>query len=125
MKYYIGIDLGTSSTKLLLMDEATGGLDVVFRREFYYLLQEAVENELVSVIISTHVTEDLDKVADYAAFIEGGKIKFYESKEVLCERYRAYMRRLHGEAAGKGNVKLEDVIYYYDDIIDGEEAAKA
>jgi ABC-2 type transport system ATP-binding protein len=124
MKFQLAFALA-HSPKLLLMDEATGGLDVVFRREFYYLLQEAVEKEMVSVIISTHVTEDLDKVADYVAFIEGGKMKFYESKEALSEMYREHMRRLYGEAAGKGTVKLEDVIYNYDDIMEGKEAAKA
>ena len=124
MKFQLAFALA-HSPKLLLMDEATGGLDVVFRREFYYLLQEAVEKELVSVIISTHVTEDLDKVADYVVFIEGGKMKFYESKETLSEMYREHMCRLHGEAAGKGTVKLEDVIYNYDDIMAGKEAAKA
>ena len=122
MKFQLAFALA-HSPKLLLMDEATGGLDVVFRREFYYLLQEAVEKELVSVIISTHVTEDLDKVADYVAFIEGGQMKFYESKEALCEMYREYMQKLHGEAAGKGNVKLEDIIYNYDKIKEKREAA--
>jgi len=76
---------------------------------------------MVSVIISTHVTEDLDKVADYVAFMEGGKMKFYETKETLCELYQKYMRKLHGEAAGKGTVKLEDIIYNYDDILAGKE----
>jgi len=120
MKFQLAFALA-HSPKLLLMDEATGGLDVVFRREFYYLLQEAVEKEMVSVIISTHVTEDLDKVADYVAFMEGGKMKFYETKETLCELYQKYMRKLHGEAAGKGTVKLEDIIYNYDDILAGKE----
>ena len=124
MKFQLAFALA-HSPKLLLMDEATGGLDVVFRREFYYLLQEAVEKEMVSVIISTHVTEDLDKVAYYVAFIEGGKMKFYESKEELCEKYRDYMRQLHGEAAGRGTVKLEDVIYNYDKMQERKEAAKA
>ena len=122
MKFQLAFALA-HSPKLLLMDEATGGLDVVFRREFYYLLQEAVEKEMVSVIISTHVTEDLDKIADYVAFMEGGKMKFYESKEELCEMYQNHMRCLHGEAAGKGTVKLEDIIYNYDMIIAGKEAA--
>ncbi len=124
MKFQLAFALA-HSPKLLLMDEATGGLDVVFRREFYYLLQDAVEKELVSVIISTHVTEDLDKVADYVAFIEGGRMKFYESKETLCELYHEYMRGLHGEAAGRGTVKLEDVIYNYDKMMERKEAAKA
>lgn len=121
MKFQLAFALAYEP-KLLLMDEATGGLDVVFRREFYYLLQEAVEKELVSVIIATHVTEDLDKVADYVAFIEHGRMKFYESKEELYENYSKYMRNLHGESAGRGTVKLEDVIYHYDDMMKGKEA---
>ena len=88
------------------------------------MLQEAVEQELVSVIISTHVTEDLDKIADYVAFIEGGRMKFYESKEELNERYRSYLREIHGENAGNGTVKLEDVIYNYDKIKERKEAAE-
>lgn len=123
MKFQLAFALA-HEPKLLLMDEATGGLDVVFRREFYYLLQEAVEKEMVSVVISTHVTEDLDKVADYVAFMEGGRMKFYETKEDLCERYREYMQNLHGEAAGRGTVKLEDIIYNYDKMLAGKEAAK-
>lgn len=123
MKFQLAFALA-HGPKLLLMDEATGGLDVVFRREFYYLLQEAVEQELVSVIIATHVTEDLDKVADYVAFMEAGRMKFYESKEELCEKYRAYMRKQHGEAAGQGTVRLEDVIYNYDNMMERKEAAR-
>ena len=115
MKFQLAFALA-HKPKLLLMDEATGGLDVVFRKEFYYLLQEAVEQELVSAIISTHVTEDLDKVADYVAFLEKGKLKFCESKETLYEQYRDYLREIHGEQAGYGSVRLEDVIYNYDNI---------
>lgn len=115
MKFQLAFAL-SYGPKLLLMDEATGGLDVVFRREFYYLLQEAVEQEMVSVIISTHVTEDLDKVADYVAFIENGRMKFYESKEELQESYRTYRKKQFGEAAGQGTAHLEDIIYHYDEI---------
>ena len=124
MKFQLAFALA-HEPKLLLMDEATGGLDVVFRREFYYLLQEAVEKEMVSVIIATHVTEDLDKVADYVAFLDHGRMRFYESKEELYENYKKYMRRLHGENAGRGTVKLEDVIYNYDNMMTGEEAVRA
>lgn len=122
MKFQLAFALA-HSPKLLLMDEATGGLDVVFRKEFYYMLQEAVEQEMVSVIISTHVTEDLDKVADYVAFMERGRMKFYESKESLNEMYRDYMKELHGDTAGNGTVKLEDVIYNYDKMKARKEAA--
>lgn len=116
MKFQLAFALAYSP-KLLLMDEATGGLDVVFRKEFFYLLQEAVEQEMLSVIISTHVTEDLDKVADYVAFLDKGRLKFFASKEELQENYRTYQKKLYGEAAGQGTVRLEDIIYRYDEMM--------
>lgn len=115
MKFQLAFALA-HKPKLLLMDEATGGLDVVFRREFYYLLQEAVEQEMVSVIIATHVTEDLDKVADYVAFIDSGTIKFFESKEALYEKYLVYRKKKYNESVGQGNIRLEDVIYHYGEL---------
>lgn len=116
MKFQLAFALA-HKPKLLLMDEATGGLDVVFRREFFYLLQEAVEKEMVSVIISTHVTEDLDKIADYIACIDHGKLKFYQTKEDLYEKYIAWQKQCgrRDEAYLKdGSPKLEDIIYEYD-----------
>lgn len=73
--------------KLLILDEPTGGLDPVFRREFLRLLQEIVEAENVSVIISTHITRDLDKVADYIALIDDGELVFYQTKESIMDTY--------------------------------------
>lgn len=119
MKFQLAFAL-SHEPKLLLMDEATGGLDVVFRREFFYMLQEAVEEQMLSVIIATHVTEDLDKVADYVAFLEDGNMKFFEAKEDLNQRYSAYLESVHGVKAGEGNHKLEDMIYHYSRINRGD-----
>lgn len=57
---------------LLILDEPDSGLDVTFRREFWYLLQEAVEKKMISVIISSHHTEELEKIADYIGYMEDG-----------------------------------------------------
>lgn len=67
--------------RLLLLDEPTSGLDVSFRREFLYMVQEAVEKELVSVIIATHLLEDLDRVADYIGVMEQGRMTAFKSRE--------------------------------------------
>lgn len=72
--------------ELLLLDEPTGGLDPVVRREFLYVLQSELVDERMSIIFSTHITEDLDKVADYVAMMEKGRLLFFETKDELLER---------------------------------------
>ena len=62
--------------ELLLLDEPTSGLDVAFRREFLYMLQEAVEKEMVSVIISTHLTGELERIADFIGVMDDGTLSF-------------------------------------------------
>lgn len=74
--------------ELLLMDEPTGGLDPVIRKEFLTVMQEALEGERLGVIFSTHITEDLDKVADYVMMLENGNMLFYKTKEELWEEFR-------------------------------------
>lgn len=74
---------------LLILDEPTAGLDVVFRKQFLYMVQEMVAEQMVSVIISTHLTEDLDKVADYIAYIDNGELMFMRDKNELLEAYKS------------------------------------
>ena len=59
--------------KLLILDEPTAGLDPIIRKDILKLLQEAIEDGNRSVIISTHITSDLDGIADYITFINKGK----------------------------------------------------
>lgn len=75
------------SPRLLILDEPTSGLDPVFRRSFLKILQDVVNKEMLSVIISTHLTTDLDKVADYVMLLDEGEIVFYEDKETLSDKY--------------------------------------
>lgn len=75
------------SPRLLILDEPTGGLDPVFRKEFLKILQEVVSGEMISIIISTHLTADLDKVADYVMMLDNGKMVFYKDKETLSDEY--------------------------------------
>lgn len=71
---------------LLLLDEPTSGLDVSFRREFLHMVQEAVEKEMVSVIIATHLLEDLDRVADYMGVMEQGRMTAFKSRDEWEEK---------------------------------------
>ena len=75
------------SPKLLILDEPTGGLDPVFRRNFLKILQDVVNEEMVSAIISTHLTTDLDKIADYVMLLDDGEMVFFEDKENLMDKY--------------------------------------
>ena len=74
--------------KLLILDEPTSGLDPVARDELMELLLKFVSDENNSVLFSTHITSDLEKVADFITFIIGGKIEFTGERDELLERYR-------------------------------------
>ena len=69
------------------MDEPTSGLDPVFRREMLDLLADIMQDEQNSIIFSTHITTDLDRIADYIAFVNNGKLIFNETKDEVIERY--------------------------------------
>lgn len=69
--------------KFYLLDEPTAGLDPVFRKDFLYLLQDIIATDNVSILISTQITSDLDKVADYIAFLENGTLKFFADRESM------------------------------------------
>lgn len=72
---------------LIIMDEPTAGLDPVFRREMLDILHYIMEDENKGIFFSTHITSDLDKIADYITFIDSGKIIFSKSKEEIDDTY--------------------------------------
>lgn len=74
--------------ELLLLDEPTSGLDVAFRREFLYMLQEAVEKQMVSVIISTHLTDELERIADFIGVMEDGMLSFKDVSDVTGDEHK-------------------------------------
>lgn len=74
--------------KLLVMDEPAGSFDPEFRSEFFGVLKEFIADGTKSVIISTHLTEDIDKMADYITYLEKGKCLFSTDVESMRESYR-------------------------------------
>lgn len=74
-------------TKLLVLDEATNGLDPVMRTEVLRLLQEYVMDGERSVIFSTHILSDLEHIADYIYFIHEGRTVLYDAKDELIESF--------------------------------------
>ncbi|NLO08842.1 MAG: ABC transporter ATP-binding protein [Clostridiales bacterium] len=73
--------------RLLIMDEPTGGMDPVFRRDFLNILQGLVCDSNTAVLFSTHITADLDKVADFITMLDEGKQVFAMTKEELIDNY--------------------------------------
>lgn len=74
--------------KLYIFDEPSAGLDPVFRKELVDLVFDLTYDGKKSVIFSTHLTDELDRIADYILFLEDGKQKLYEQKEELVSRYK-------------------------------------
>lgn len=72
---------------LLIMDEPTSGLDPMIRKQLLEIMREFVSEEGKSVFFSTHITADLDKVADQIIMIHQGKILFDENKENLIDNH--------------------------------------
>lgn len=72
---------------LLILDEATCGLDPIVRDDILDMFLEFVQDEEHSILVSSHITSDLEKVADYIVFIHAGKIIFCKTKDELLEHY--------------------------------------
>lgn len=88
MKMQLGLALALShEAKILLLDEATSGLDPVVRDDVLDLLLDYMQNEEHTVLISSHILSDLEKVADYIAFIHKGRLLFMEAKDELTDQY--------------------------------------
>lgn len=72
---------------LYIFDEPSAGLDPIFRKELLELFFEIVADGTKSIILSTHLTEDLDKIADYILYLDKGRQKFFMDKEELTSKY--------------------------------------
>ena len=86
MKLAISVALSHHS-KLLILDEATSGLDPVIRDDILDMLLDFVQEEDHSILVSSHITSDLEKIADYIVFIHEGKVVFSKPKDELMEQY--------------------------------------
>ena len=88
MKMKLAISVAFSHhSKLLVLDEATSGLDPVVRDDILEMLLDFVQDEEHSILVSSHITSDLEKIADYIVFIHEGKVVFERPKDELTEQY--------------------------------------
>ena len=88
MKMKLAISAAFSHhSRLLILDEATSGLDPVVRDDILDMLLGFVQDEGHSILVSSHITSDLEKIADYIVFIHEGKVVFEKPKDELTEGY--------------------------------------
>lgn len=74
--------------QLLVLDEPTGGLDPVMRSEILDIFLEFMQDETHSILMSTHIISDLERIADYITFIHKGRIVFSEERNEMLEKHR-------------------------------------
>lgn len=123
VKLMIAVAL-SHNAELLILDEPTSGLDPVARDELMDLLREYMEEEGRGILFSTHITSDLEKIADYITYIKDGQIIFTGLREELLERFcmikggageinaeqKKHIYGLREYAAGfEGMIKAEDI----------------
>jgi ABC-2 type transport system ATP-binding protein len=87
MKYSIAIAL-SHNAELFIMDEPTSGLDPIVREELLEILSDIIQEENKTIFFSTHITSDLDKIADYLIIINDGKILLQGAKDEIIEEHR-------------------------------------
>lgn len=97
--------------KLLILDEATSGLDPVMRDEILDIFLEFVQDENHSILMSSHISTDLEKIADYITFIHQGKVLFCKTKDELRYHYGI----IRCGAAAFDSIDSSDVLAYRKD----------
>ena len=107
MKMKLAIAVAMSHhAKLLLLDEATSGLDPIVRDDILDVFNEFTRQEDHSVLISSHIVSDLEKICDYVVFIHKGNVILSEEKDRLLEKYALLaMERAQYDAMPKAGVR--------------------
>lgn len=87
MKFSLAIAL-SHGADLIIMDEPTAGLDPIFRREILDVLYGIIQDETKSIFFSTHITSDLEQIADYITFIDKGRLVFSKPMDEIMDTYK-------------------------------------
>ena len=98
MKLQIAAAL-SHNAKLLVMDEPTSGLDPIVRNEIIQIFREFMTEDDHTILLSSHITGDLEKIADEVVFIDGGRIVLAGNKDVILEKHA--LLKCSNEDAGK------------------------
>lgn len=116
IKYLLSVAL-SHEAELLILDEPTSGLDPISREEILDIFMKIIQNENRSILFSTHITSDLEKIADDIVYIRNGKIVFSTPKNELKRLYR----KIKGANEDLAKIDKNSVISYkqYNDYFEG------
>ena len=117
MKYAIALAL-SHHADLLIMDEPTSGLDPLVRSQLMNILLEFMKDDGKSVLFSSHITSDLDKVADVVILIDHGKIVLSQEKDILLDTHGFVKgdRRLLNEQTSNLFLTLHETEYGFEGL---------
>ena len=113
--------------KLLILDEPTSGLDPVARAEVIQIFQNILEKDDCSILLSSHITTDLEHIADYITFINNGKIVLSKNANELLDKY-AIVKCTEKEFKNinkKDYVKYKKTKYEYEVLVENKKDFKA
>lgn len=106
--------------ELLLLDEPTSGLDAVARDELMHILQSYIADGQRAVLFSTHLTQDLEAIADYITFLSEGRLLYTGAKDALLEKY-VMVKGGQADASVKGLLHgLNETAYGFDGLCEKE-----
>ena len=121
MKLKIAVAL-SHHPKFLVLDEPTSGLDPVARNEILDIFQDFIQDEEHSILVSSHITSDLEHIADYITFISQGEIVLTKTRDELLENYGIVKcsEETFQKIEAKDFVKYKKNRYEYDVLVENK-----